>query len=105
MQPLPAPSSGLFLEVSFRRLLKSCIEITEGDSKGRADLASWQTSPVFHHVTTHRCHIASAAHAACLIHGGDLKTCLCLSCTVRRNSAGAVVGLEESRCKKVGAAC
>lgn len=63
MQPLPAPSSGLFLEVSFRRLLKSCIEITEGDSKGRADLASWQTSPVFHHVTIHRFSIRFAAHA------------------------------------------
>ncbi len=52
MYPLPEPSSGLFLEVSFRRLLTSCEEIIAGDSKGRQDFsaANWKTSPVFHHV-------------------------------------------------------
>lgn len=59
MQPLPPPTSGLFLELSFRRLLKSCTEITEGDSKGRADFVDWQTSPVFHHVSTHCPHTAA----------------------------------------------
>lgn len=49
-QALPPPASGQFLEVSFRRLLRSCEEIAAGDSKGRADLVEWQTSPVFHHV-------------------------------------------------------
>ncbi|KAK9823753.1 hypothetical protein WJX72_005165 [[Myrmecia] bisecta] len=46
---LPPPQSGQFLEVSFRRLLKSCEEIMAGDSKGRADLQDWRSSPVFHH--------------------------------------------------------
>ena len=48
---LPAPSSGLFLEVSFRRLLASCEEIAAGQDKGREDLRHWQNSPVFHHVS------------------------------------------------------
>ena len=47
---LPPPTSGLFLEISFRRLLKSCVEIITGDNKGREDLTMWQRSPVFHHV-------------------------------------------------------
>jgi len=47
---LPPPQSGLFLEVSFLRLLRSCEEILAGDSKGRSDLEEWATSPVFHHV-------------------------------------------------------
>ena len=47
---LPPPTSGLFLEISFRRLLKSCAEIMLGDNKGREDLTAWQRSPVFHHV-------------------------------------------------------
>ena len=47
---LPPPKSGQFLEISFRRLLKSCCEIMAGDTKGRADLSEWRTSPVFHHV-------------------------------------------------------
>eukprot|EP00887_Chlorella_sp_A99_P001492 scaffold8.g1492.t1 len=46
---LPPPSSGQFLEVSFRRLLASCEEIVAGDNKGRPDLVTWQRSPVFHH--------------------------------------------------------
>ena len=48
---LPAPSSGLFLEVSFRRLLASCQDIISGDDKGREDLKEWRRSPVFHHVS------------------------------------------------------
>ena len=47
---LPPARSGLFLEVSFLRLLRSCEEIIAGDDKGRADLEDWATSPVFHHV-------------------------------------------------------
>jgi hypothetical protein len=54
MGSLPAPSSGLFLEVSFRRSLASCEEIAAGDCKGRDDLKSWRTSPVFHHVSLHQ---------------------------------------------------
>jgi hypothetical protein len=50
-ETLPAPSSGLFLEVSFRRLLASCEEIVGGDDKGREDLREWRRSPVFHHVS------------------------------------------------------
>ena len=50
MSDLPPPTSGLFLEISFRRLLKSCAEIMAGDNKGREDLTAWQRSPVFHHV-------------------------------------------------------
>jgi hypothetical protein len=49
--PLPPPSSGLLLELSFRRLLASCEEIAGGQDKGREDLRHWQTSPVFHHVS------------------------------------------------------
>jgi hypothetical protein len=48
---LPPPSSGLLLEVSFRRLLASCEAIAGGDDKGREDLRQWRTSPVFHHVS------------------------------------------------------
>ncbi|KAK9841144.1 hypothetical protein WJX74_000690 [Apatococcus lobatus] len=33
----------------FRRLLKCCEDIVGGDNKGRADLKTWSTSPVFHH--------------------------------------------------------
>ena len=48
---LPPPTSGLFLEVSFRRLLASCEAVAAGDARGRPDLAvGWETSPVFHHV-------------------------------------------------------
>lgn len=50
MEELPEPASGQFLEISFRRLLKSCEEIIKGDNKMRPDLDDWQTSPVFHHV-------------------------------------------------------
>ena len=48
---LPAPCSGQFLEISFRRLLRSCGDIMQGDNKGREDLQDWQHSPVFHHVS------------------------------------------------------
>lgn len=48
---LPPPASGLFLEVSFRRLLASCEDIAGGTSTARPDLVGcWQHSPVFHHV-------------------------------------------------------
>lgn len=48
---LPPPASGLFLEVSFRRLLASCEDIASGTS-ARTDLVDcWQRSPVFHHVS------------------------------------------------------
>ncbi|KAK9865708.1 hypothetical protein WJX84_003021 [Apatococcus fuscideae] len=36
-------------ELIFRRLLKCCEDIVGGDNKGRADLKTWSTSPVFHH--------------------------------------------------------
>lgn len=50
-QPLPDPTSGIFLEVSFRRLLASCEDIVAGTSTARPDLAgTWRRSPVFHHV-------------------------------------------------------
>ncbi|KAL4432858.1 hypothetical protein ABPG77_008184 [Micractinium sp. CCAP 211/92] len=49
-ETLPEPSSGIFLEVSFRRLLASCEDIVGGNSTARPDLAStWRRSPVFHH--------------------------------------------------------
>lgn len=48
---LPAPASGMMLELSFRRLLASCEDISHGDDKGREDLQQWRTSPVFHHVS------------------------------------------------------
>ena len=49
--------SGLFLEVSFLRLLRSCEEIIAGDDKGRVDLEDWATSPVFHHVRRAQLHV------------------------------------------------
>jgi hypothetical protein len=63
---LPAPASGLFLEVSFRRLLASCEGVVNGGggavdggsasttpSMIRPELArNWATSPVFHHVSS-----------------------------------------------------
>lgn len=71
MEPeqLPPPASGLFLDVSFRRLLASCEGIVHGVVSGvddattvvaaapsmlavRPELArDWATSPVFHHVS------------------------------------------------------
>ncbi|DBA67359.1 TPA: SNAP receptor use1 [Trebouxia sp. C0005] len=45
---LPAPKSGSYSELSFRRLLKSCDEIAAGDTKGREELQDWQHSPVFY---------------------------------------------------------
>lgn len=45
---LAPPSSGLPLEISFRRLLKSCEEVVAGDDKGRSDYQDWATSPAFH---------------------------------------------------------
>ncbi|DBB03879.1 TPA: SNAP receptor use1 [Trebouxia sp. C0004] len=45
---LPAPKSGSYSELSFRRLLKSCDEIAAGDNKGREELQDWQHSPVFY---------------------------------------------------------
>lgn len=49
-EPLPDPTSGIFLEVSFRRLLASCEDIVAGTSTARPDLAgTWRRSPVFHH--------------------------------------------------------
>lgn len=48
---LPAPTSGLPLEITFRRLLRSCQQIIVGDTKGRDDLRDWRTSPIFHHVS------------------------------------------------------
>ena len=53
MDPLPPPSSGLFLEVLFRRLLASCeATVGGGAPAARAEFADggWATSPVFHHV-------------------------------------------------------
>lgn len=53
--PLPSPASGLFLEVSFRRLLASCEDIVAGTSIARPDLiGTWRRSPVFHHVRRRR---------------------------------------------------
>ncbi len=55
-EELPPPTSGLFLEVSFRRLLASCEDIAGGASTARPDLvATWRSSPVFHHVSAPRC--------------------------------------------------
>lgn len=49
-EPLPDPTSGIFLEISFRRLLASCESIVAGTSPARPDLANnWQRSPAFHH--------------------------------------------------------
>ena len=55
---LAPPTSGQFLEISFRRLLKSCAEIMAGDNKGRGDLTAWQSSPVFHNVRRTRLKLA-----------------------------------------------
>jgi len=49
--PLPPPASGQFLEISFRRLLKTCWEIVGGDNKGKRELTAWRGSPLFHHVS------------------------------------------------------
>lgn len=59
---LPPPTSGTFQEISFRRLLKSCDEIIAGDTKGRDDLAAWQSSPVFHHVRVPLLTLPRAVH-------------------------------------------
>lgn len=48
MAALPPPRSGLPLEISFRRLLRSCEEIAAGDCKNRPDLQDFPTSPVYH---------------------------------------------------------
>lgn len=46
-EDLPPPSSGQFLEISFRRLLSKCEQAAAGNSSlGDA----WPTSPLFHHV-------------------------------------------------------
>lgn len=50
MGSLPPPTSGIFLETSFRRSLASCEAVVAGDSQGREELKSWRTSPLFHHV-------------------------------------------------------
>ena len=54
LDPLPPPASGLFLEVSFRRLLASCEATAAGTPPpgARPELAGdgWRVSPVFHHV-------------------------------------------------------
>ena len=54
LDPLPPPASGLFLEVSFRRLLASCEATAAGAPPpgARPELAGdgWRVSPVFHHV-------------------------------------------------------
>ena len=65
-EQLPPPESGLFLEVSFRRLLASCEGVANGVASDasttvaaapsmlavRPELArGWATSPVFHHVS------------------------------------------------------
>ena len=47
---LPPPTSGLLIEVNFRRLLKCCEQIVSGDTLGREDLVEWPRSPVFHQV-------------------------------------------------------
>lgn len=65
---LPPPTSGLFLEISFRRLLKSCAEIMAGDNKGREDLTAWQRSPVFHHVGLHALTVRGAFADAAMSH-------------------------------------
>ena len=63
--PLPPPTSGLFLEVSFRRLLRACEAVVGEETDGgdsapgphplsaRPDLkgGAWRSSPVFHHVS------------------------------------------------------
>ena len=71
--PLPPPASGLFLEVSFRRLLLAVEAVVAGEDGGgdaptpasssaahplaaRPDLrgGAWRGSPVFHHVRQER---------------------------------------------------
>jgi hypothetical protein len=48
---LPAPRSGQFLELSFRKLLKNCYDIADGSTPVRKkELVAWRTSPLFHHV-------------------------------------------------------
>jgi len=87
---LPSPSSGTFLEISFRRLLKSCEEIMAGDNKGREDLTAWQSSPVFHHVSLHPsnvglprtvCHPCSCRVAAPELPSIDVPPTLSLDTT------------------------
>lgn len=51
---LPAPTSGQFLELSFRKLLKNCYDIADGSTPVRKkELVAWRTSPLFHHVGLH----------------------------------------------------
>ena len=70
---LPPPASGLFLEVSFRRLLRACEAVVGGEEEAggtgaasplsshpltaRPDLkgGAWRASPVFHHVSVSVC--------------------------------------------------
>lgn len=47
---LPPPTSGLLVEVNFRRFLQCCERIVAGDCLGRTDLCDWQRSPTFHQV-------------------------------------------------------
>ena len=52
---LPAPRSGQFLELSFRKLLKNCYDIADGSTPVRKkELVAWRTSPLFHHVGLHQ---------------------------------------------------
>lgn len=65
-EELPEPTSGLFLEVSFRRLLASCESIVDGTSTARPDLIDkWRRSPVFHHVGAHCLPLPPPHQTAC----------------------------------------
>jgi hypothetical protein len=72
---LPTPKSGQFLEVSFRKLLKSCYDIAGGQAPVRKkELVAWRTSPLFRHVRLGKltasgtgCCGAKGSHISCLM--------------------------------------
>ena len=107
MQSLPAPTSGLFLEVSFRRLLKSCGDIIEGDSKGREDFKDWRSSPVFHHVSSKSLRAEPNLLSFLMFHWQSNREkwlhvlVLFCSLTVRGYPSRTASGPQVSRRKKV----
>ena len=63
---LPPSAAGPSVEeISFRRLLKKCGDVADGDWKGKAELRSWRTSVLFHHVRPRRCLATLHPHSRC----------------------------------------
>ena len=97
MSDLPPPTSGLFLEISFRRLLKSCAEIMAGDNKGREDLTAWQRSPVFHHVRPTQFLVTQLPCIHLCPPHTIARGCLACRVAVRGDATGAACGPDGHR--------